>query len=173
MRPPSILVPVGAVVAAVGINLPVVSLDVHLSDSVLPGISDLVNAVPEHGLGASDDQRYYLLGVVALAVLGWLLPRLVPRTTVIGFVLAVAALAGSAFAAYRGWAIAIGGPKAVLTGDTSFLERTAVDVLDALHSRGVLVVDPASGLWVLSAGVALLVVGVALTLRRPTTAGAR
>jgi hypothetical protein len=163
MRPPSLLVPCGGIVAVIGINLSVVKVGVHAPGSAIPVVSDLVNAIPEKALGAAADQRYYLLGVAVVTVVAWLLPRLVPRTNLLGLALAFAAAVITVLGAVRGWVIATEGPHALLTGDSSFLERSGLAVLDQLHAKGILVVHPAAGLWVLSAGAALLVCGVVLS----------
>jgi len=165
MRPPSVLVPIGAVVAAIGISMPIVKVGVEVPGTTVAGVSDLVDLIPETGFGASETQSYFLLGVVVLAAASWLVPKVMPRSRAIAVALAAAATVGASFAAARGWLIATEGPNAVLTGDTSFLERSAINVLDTLDAKGILVVDPARGLWVLTAGAALLLVGVLMTLR--------
>ena len=163
MRPPSLLVPLGAVVAAVGITMPIVKVGVHVPD--IPVVSSVVSAFKEPELGASADQRVYLYGVVALAIGAWLLPRMVPRLTLVGTGLAIAAAGGATVAAVRGWMVATQGPHALLTGDQPFLERGALNALDELHALGILVVHPGRGLWVLTAGAVLLVGGLLLSLR--------
>ena len=167
MRPPSLLVPVGAVVAAIGISMPIVTVGVQVPGNALPGVRKAIDLIPEKGLGASETQSYYLLGIVVLAVAAWLVPRVLARSNVVGASFAVAATIGAAFASARGWLIATDGPHALITGDTSFLEKNALNVLDRLDAQGILVVDPASGLWLLTAGAALLLVGSLLILRGP------
>jgi len=166
MRRPSLLVPIGGVVATIGIQLPIVSVGVHVPGEKLPVISELVDSVPDMGLGASGDQRAYLLGVLALAVAAWLLPRLAPKLQAVGVGLAVGAAAIATIGASRGWIIAIRGPGAVVSDDSSFLEKTSLTVLDRLHSYGVLTIHPGSGLWTLSAGALLLAAGAVLAFRR-------
>lgn len=144
--------------ATVGIYLPIVTVDFR-SRSGIPVVTDLVDAIPSRGFDASADQRFYLLGVVALALTGWLLPRLAPRLGTIGWILAVAAAAIATIGATRAWVIALQGPGALVSDDSSFLERSALTLLDRLHSYGVLVIHPAAGLWVLSAGALLQVLG--------------
>ncbi|RNL79018.1 hypothetical protein [Nocardioides marmorisolisilvae] len=165
MRKPSILVPLGGAVATVGIYLPIVTVGLHVPGSKLPVLSDMVDSIPDKGLGASTDQRLYLLGMLGLAVAAWLLPLLVPRTKAVGIGLAIAAAAIAAIGAVRGWVIAVRGPGAVIDDHSSFLERTALSALDKLHSYGVLVIHPGSGLWTLSAGALVLIAGALLALR--------
>jgi len=169
MHRPSLLVPIGGVVATVGISLPMVKVGVHVPGAKLPVLSDLVDSVPERTLGASGDQRVYLLGMLALAVAAWLLPVLVPRLREVGIGLALAAAAIATIGACRGWIIEVKGPGAVIDDHSSFLEVTGLKLLDRLHSYGALVIDPGSGLWVLSAGAVLLVIGALLPLRPSTS----
>ncbi|MFL6156143.1 MAG: hypothetical protein ACJ72D_08635 [Marmoricola sp.] len=165
MRRPSLLVPLGAVVATIGIHLPIVTVSAHVPGRKVPLLSDLVDSIPEKGLSASSDQRLYLLGMLAIAVAAWLLPRLVPRMKAVGIGLALAAAVIATIGACRAWIIVIRGPAAVADDHSPFLARTALTVLDRLHSAGVLVIDPGSGLWTLSAGAVVLVVGALLPLR--------
>lgn len=155
MRPPSLLLPVGAVVACVGINQPVVTIGVHLRRATLV----------ERDFGASSDQRAYLLVAAAVAVGAWILPKVLPRTNPAALVLGLLSLIGVAVAAARGWLIATDGPHALQTGDTGFLEKGALDLLDRLESAGILVLDPAPGLWVITAGATLMLLGLVLALR--------
>jgi hypothetical protein len=80
----------------------------------------------------------------------------------VGAGIAVAAAAIATIGACRGWFIEINGPGAVVDDDSRFLANTALTVLDRLHSYGVLVIHPGSGLWTLTAGAALLVIGALL-----------
>jgi hypothetical protein len=168
MRRPSLLVPIGAVIATVGMHLPMVKIGLDSPGARIPVISDVVDAIPEREFGASPDQRLYLLGVLALAVAACAVPRLVPRTNALGWGLAIGAAAIGCLGAVRGWVVATQGPHTLMTSDSSFLERGALTFLDRLHSSGILVVDPAFGLWVLSAGALVMLVGVALPLTRGT-----
>ena len=165
MRRPSLLVPAGGTLAAVGIHLPIVRVGVHVPGARVPVVSDLADAVPDRGLGAATDQRLYLLGVLVLAVAAWLLPFLVPRLKAVGTGLGLAAAAIATTAACRGWIIEVRGPGAVVDDHASFLERTALTVLDRLHAAGVLVIHPGAGLWVLSAGALVLLAGALLAVR--------
>lgn len=162
MRKPSLLVPAGAVVATIGIHLPVVRISAQTPGAKIPVVSDLVTSIPAKEFGATADQRAYLLGVLALALAAWLVPRLAPRTNVLGWGLAVAAAAIAGVGATRGWLIATRGPHALVTDDSSFVERGALAFLDRLHADGVLVLHPAAGLWTLSVGAGLLVIGALL-----------
>lgn len=163
MRKPSILVPLGGVVATWGIYLPLMRLGLRVPESRLPVSLDL-GSLPEVDLNASSAQRLFLVGMLALALAAWVLPLLVPRTTAVGVGLASGAGAIATVAAYRAWAVEIRGPRAVLDGDTPFLERAALGVLDRLHSSGVLKIHPAEGLWALTVGAVMLVVGLGLSL---------
>jgi hypothetical protein len=161
MRRPSLLVPLGGVITAVGIHLPLVTIGADTPGARIPVVSDLVDSIPARDFGASTDQRLYLLGVLVLAVAAWLVPRLRERMSLLGWGLAIAAAAIGTLGAVRAWIIATRGPDALLTDDSSFLERGALTFLDRLHASGVLVIDPAPGLWVLTAGAVVMLVGVA------------
>lgn len=166
MRPPSLLVPLGGVVAAIGLTRPVVTVGVQAPDSAVPLVGELVEALPDQALGASAAQQAVLVAAALLAIGAWALPRMLPRTRALAFLLAGAAAMIASVAAYRGWRIATEGPRALLTGDSSFLERNGLEVLDRLHARGVLVLHPTAGLWVLTAGAVITVLGLLLPVTR-------
>lgn len=167
MRPPSVLVPGGSLIAAVGISMPILTAGVRAPGSLIPGLSDVVSAVPDKGLGASTDQRVYLYAVVALAVGAWLVPKLATRLMWVGVALASVCLAVVTVATYRGWVLVTEGPQALVNGNSSFVERAALTFLAGLHAGGLLVLHPARGLWILSAGAAVALAGVVLMFRRP------